>query len=283
MHPKTIERAARIICDIDGPFQRSGRELESLLRNAGWTNPPEYDGSARIHWLIEAMQERDDTAEIERLFCQVCSPVEYDDGMAAAQVMQREFNQVLAPEQLAISFWNGMPIMGHLSPDGNATVFTAPEELESRLQNLVSDSATVDWLLARVRETQICESNGAYVFALVGIGSFVEYLLLSVLSEWDRDIKINGFIDDHGKRIARERASLDLLIKTAHAKGWIQLDAKDFLYQVRQYRNLVHLRHQSETGLAPDGDTIMMCWAPVRAVINDLEATVIRLKASTAG
>ena len=282
MHPKTIERAARIMCDIDGPFERTGRELENLLRNAGWTDPPEYDGSARIPWVIDSMQERvDDQAAIERLLCQVCNPVEYDDGMASAQVTQQELNRALAMEQLTISFWNGKPVMGRLSPEGNAAVFSAPEELGSRLQNLISDSATVDWLLARVKETQICETNGAYIFALVGIGSFVEYLLLSVLSEWDLDIKVNGFMDDRGRRIARERAPLDLLIKMAHAKGWIQLDAKDFLDQVRQYRNLVHLRRQSETGLAPDADTVMMCWAPLRAVINDLEATANRITRTT--
>lgn len=275
MHQKTIERTARIICDLDGPFERSGRQLENLLRSSGWTDPPEYDGTARIPWLIDAMQERaNDQAAIERLFCQVCNPIEYDDGMASAEAVLQVINQALALEQLAISFWNGRPVMGSLGPDGNTTVFTAPAELETRLHNLIGDSAAVEWLLTRAKETQICETNGAFTFALVGIGSFVEYLLLSVLLEGDEDIKAYGFTDENGRRT--RRPSLDLLIRTAHAKGWIQLDAKDFLRQVREYRNFVHLRLQSESGLAPDGDTIMMCWAPVQAVINDLEAAAIR-------
>jgi len=275
MHQKTIERAAKIICDLGGPFERSGRDLESLLRSANWTDPPDYDGSPRIPWLIDAIQGRaSDQAEIERLFCQVCNPIEYDDGMTSAGAIVHALNQALALEHLAISFWNGRPVIAALSSDGNKTVFTAPAELDTRLHNLIGDSAAVEWLLARVKETQVCEANGAFTFALVGIGSFVEYLLLSVLSERDESIKAHGIIDDNG-RITR-RPSLDLLIRTAHAKGWIQLDAKDFLRQVREYRNLVHLRLQSETGLAPDADTIMMCWAPVQAVINDLEATVIR-------
>ncbi|HEX3959443.1 MAG TPA: hypothetical protein VHZ03_22895 [Trebonia sp.] len=276
MHQKTIERTARIICDIDGPFERSGRELEALLRDAGWADPPSYDGSARIPWLLEAMRERmNDPAAIERLFCQVCNPVEYDDGMASAGVMLQTLNEALALEQLAISFWSGRPVMGSVSPDGHTAVFSAPDELETRLPMLIADPAAIEWLLARVRETRICEENGAFTFALVGIGSFVEYLLLSVLAQWDEDIRVNGFIDDRGR--PTRRPSLELLVRTAHEKGWIQLDAKDFLRQVREYRNLVHLRLQSETGLAPDRDTIMMCWAPVRAVLNDLEATVVRL------
>ena len=223
MHRKTIERAARIIVDIDGQFERSGRDLERLLHSAGWTNPPEYDGSARIPWLIDVMQERAQAA-IERLFCQVCSPVEYDDGMASAGVILQALNQALALDHLAISFSNGRPVMGALSPDGNTTVFTAPEELETRLHSLIQDPITVEWLLARIKETQICEANGAFTFALVGIGSFVRAPLPSVLSERDEDIKAHGFIDDHGRNSDGHRS---ILIRTAHAKGWIQLDAKD--------------------------------------------------------
>jgi hypothetical protein len=48
MHQKTVERAARIICDIDGSFERSGRELENLIRASAWPDPPEYDGSPRV-------------------------------------------------------------------------------------------------------------------------------------------------------------------------------------------------------------------------------------------
>jgi hypothetical protein len=43
--PKTIDRLAQIICDIGGPFERRGWELEALLRNAGWDSPPFYDGT----------------------------------------------------------------------------------------------------------------------------------------------------------------------------------------------------------------------------------------------
>ena len=273
MHQKTVERAARIICDIDGSFERSGRELENLIRASGWPDPPEYDGSPRIPWLIEVMQEReDDTAAIERLFCQVCDPVEYDDGIASAQVVTTELNRVLALEHLTISFWQNTPVMAKLSPDGDHVVYTAPEQLDTRLRSIITDPATAEWLLARARETQVCERNGAFTFALIGIGSFVEYLLLSVLQQRDDYIKANGFRDKRGKLI--QRPSLDFLIQTAHARGWIELDAKDFLHQVREYRNLVHLRLQSETGLSPNADTIMMCWAPVRAVLNDLEVTI---------
>ncbi|GAB3434770.1 hypothetical protein GCM10027569_86230 [Flindersiella endophytica] len=60
------------------------------------------------------------------------------------------------------------------------------------------------------------------------------------------------------------------MINVAHEDGWIQIDAKEFAHVVRDYRNLVHPRHQLSKGLEPDRDTVAMCWAPALAVLNDL-------------
>ncbi|MEU6788826.1 hypothetical protein ABZ912_57410 [Nonomuraea angiospora] len=268
LDPKTIERVTRIICDIDGPFERRGWQLEALLRDAGWNDPPVYDGSSRVLWLTEAINSADQ-ASVERLICRVCHPLEYDeDGIESAELVRQEINQVLALQGLTVSQVAGQPVMARLGGDG--VVYTAPEELEPRLRAIIDDSATVDWLLERAEETRICEANGAYVFALIGMGSFVEYLLYTFLHQWDPDIKERGFTDPSGRRTTRP--SLDHLIKTAHSKGYIQLDRRDFMDRVRDYRNFVHLRHQTEKDLRPDRHTIMMCWGPIRAVLTDLEA-----------
>jgi hypothetical protein len=185
--------------------------------------------------------------------------------------MRKEVNKVLASEGLVVTAGQGNPLLGVLREDGDGISFSAPENLEPRLRRLLSDSDAVTWLVARAEETQICEQSGAYVFALVGIGSFVEHLLLCVLAERDPQIATQGIAAGNGKRIGLERASLDLLIRTTHSKGWIQLDAKDFMDKVRDYRNFAHLRQQRERSLVPDKDTVMLCWGPVRAILNDLE------------
>ncbi|MGI5268881.1 hypothetical protein ACQEUU_07015 [Nonomuraea sp. CA-218870] len=268
LDPKTIERIARIICDIDGPFERRGWQLEALLHNAGWNDPPIYDATSRITWLTEAIKNADH-ASVERLVCRVCHPLEYDDdSIESAELVRQEINQVLALQGLTVSYVAGQPVMAQL--DSAGVVYTAPEELEPRLRAIIHDSAAVEWLLERAEETRLCEANGAYVFALIGMGSFVEYLLLTFLREWDPEIKEKGFTDASGKRTTR--VSLDHLIRTAHAKGYIQLDRRDFMDKVRDYRNFVHLRHQTEKDLRPDRHTIMMCWGPIRAVLTDLEA-----------
>lgn len=274
LDPRTVQRIVATTCDIGGTFERSGRELEYLLKCAGWPDPPEYDGSPRVPWLLETLTDRQATSSaVESLIRRICDPIEYDDGESSAELIRQEVNRILRPEGLAVVIEHGKPLLGRLDEQRDKVTFSAPGDLEARLQQMIKDPDAVSWLVARAEETRICEQHGAYVFALVGIGSFVEHLLQCVLTEHDPDIRERGLALDNGKTISLDRASLELLIRTAHAKGWIQLDARDFLDKVRDYRNFVHLRRQRQSELSPDADTVMMCWGPVRAVLNDLETT----------
>lgn len=272
---RTVDRIAKIVVDIDGPFQRSGRQLEQLLRAAGWTQPPDYDGSPRIPWLVEALAERaNDRVDVEHFLCRICDPLEYDDGMAAAQQMQQEINRILAPEHLEISYIAGQPVIAELGHAGGGPVFISPDDLEVRLRRLIAEKKVVDVLLTRVVQSQKSESGGAYLLALFGIGSFVEGLLYSILTEQFPELLQHGFQGRDGKKITADRAGLALLIDTAHEKELIQLDAKNFIHPIRDFRNYIHPRNQMESAFMPDEDTVSMCWPPIQALLNDLDNSI---------
>ena len=275
---RTVERLAKLIVDTGGSFERSGRSLEQLLDDAGWSDAPEYDGSPRVPWLAEAlMARRDDPAAVERFLCRVCHPIEYDDdGPAAAEAIRTEVNRLLEPEGLAISTTGSQPVLAEVNQENAELVFSAPPDIERRVRAMSSDDNMVDLLLSRVTEAQIAEANRAYLLALIGIGSFIEGLLLAVLLEHDKESRERGFQDSRGRKYDADHVGLAVLIDTAHRKGWIQLDAKHFVDRVRDYRNFVHPRNQSAQGLRPDSDTLMMCWAPVRAILNDLETALAK-------
>jgi hypothetical protein len=272
---RTAERVARVIVDIGGPYERPSWQLERLLVSAGWQDPPMYDQvSSRVQWLSEQLLERKDQhADIERLLCQVCDPLEYDDGKASAEEFRTVLNAVLEAEGLVVSSTGGRPVLGILSSSGNP-VFAAPEDLDRRLRELIDDDDAVTLLMRRVQETLICESNGAHTMAIIGIGSFAEGLLYSVLTERDADIRQNGFPLENGRRIKPDQASLAFMINLAYGKGWIQLDARDFMHNVRQYRNFVHPRMELERQPQFDQESVNLCWAPVRALLNDLEENI---------
>ncbi|MCK9922562.1 hypothetical protein MXD61_11855 [Frankia sp. AgPm24] len=269
---------AKLACDIGGPYERAGWKVERLLRHAGWTDPPEYDGSSRVHWLIEEMQERREIhADIERLLCRLCDPMEYDDGVEAATVVQIELNRILEPERLIVSTAAGRPVLADLNALQLVPVFSAPSDLDRRLPPLIADEAMVTILLGRIAEVHACEAGKAYLLAVVGIGSFVEGLLFSVLTERDPVLLKDGFPGFAGQKgkTPAHRASLALLLSAAHKKGWIQIDAKEFMEKVREFRNYVHPRQQLESKFSPDEYTLGMCWGPVRAILNDLEVALV--------
>jgi len=269
---RTVERLAKVIVDIDGPYERKGWQLEELLNNAGWTDPPEYDGSARVPWLIDQMMERrDDRVTIERLLCRACDPLEYDEGMPTADEFRQIINQKLQPERLVVSYVGGRPVIGELSADGSSPLFSEPPELEKRIRHLIADEMTVDVLLKRVGETRICEQGGAHTMAIIGIGSIVEGMLLAILLERDDEARRHKFVDREERIVTERRPGLEMLIDTVHARGWIQLDAKKFIHEVRDFRNFIHPRKELAERPDFDADSVRLCWSPVHAILNDLE------------
>ncbi|WP_370946020.1 hypothetical protein AB5J62_44165 [Amycolatopsis sp. cg5] len=278
---RTVDRLAEVIVDMGGPYERKGYQLEELFRHAGLSEPPEYDGSPRIPWLKEQFTERQDNhPEIERLLCRVCDPIEYDDGMISAEGFRTVINEKLKPEQLVISYVGGRPVVTELGADGTTPMFTEPLKLEPRLRALIGDKQKVDTLMNRVKETRICENHGAYTMAVIGIGSIVEGFLLAILLERDEELRQKGFYDKRRKQLVKEdRATLEVMIDTAHTKGWIQLDAATFMHNVRNFRNFVHPRKENAEQPKFDKDTVMLCWAPVHALLNDLEETLVATSA----
>ncbi|HEX5120594.1 MAG TPA: hypothetical protein VFW65_35895 [Pseudonocardiaceae bacterium] len=268
---RTVERLARMIVDIGGPYERASWQLSQLLGGAGWADVPEYDGSPRVPWLAEQMiARRDNRADIEGLLCRVCDPLEYEDGMSAAAEFAETVNDILLAEQLAVSFVGPRPVVGAVGQDGERSGFAAPENLDGRLRHLVRGECATELLVRRAHEAVLCEQAGAYTMAIIGIGSFVEGLLYSLLTERDAAIRDHGFTVN-GRTVKPREAGLELMINTAHAKGWIQLDAKDFMHNVRRFRNFVHPSAELDKQPMFDEESVTLCWGPVKALLNDLE------------
>lgn len=272
LDPRTLDRIAALIVDFDGPLERHGWELEGLLQRAGWSPLPLYDGTPRVRWLAEALADRAaDHVDLERLLCRICDPLEYDGGMTDAAAVRDQLNQILQFERLAVTYVDDRPVLGELGGDGVVRL-TAPEDIERRLRSLISSEAVVDVLLARATQSAAAAKAGAHLLAVIGIGSFVEGLLFSVLIERFPELATSGFPTPGGKAVPAERVGLHQLIALAHQRGIIQHDAMNFMEPVRNYRNFIHPRHQLENDFSPDQDTVSLCWGPVHAVLNDLES-----------
>lgn len=262
---RTIERLADLICDLDGPNARSVRQLQRFLEGAGWDAP--YQGrQGRVPWLTETIKARNEDVEaIGALLRRVVDPREYDGSVAEAETFVAPMNELLAADGFEVGLDRGRPLVRRTHGDGERTSLQqvaaalASPELRATVRSLVSDPALADILTSRLDEVEAARNAGAFVLAIVGTGSFIEGLLDDVMKLRDPEIR------------KAETTSLDLLLKTAHRRGWIQPDAFEFSDIVRQYRNFVHPREQQKRGITPDADTVLMCWQPVLAVVNDLD------------
>ena len=252
---RTIDRLAEFICDLGGPRQRSVRQLQRFLEGAGWAAPYTGDGG-RVPWLVETIRRRnDDIDAITGLLSRVIDPREYGGDAVEAGSLVEPLNALLAPDGFVVGLEESRPFARAKSvSDSRADVEKVAAALSSpvlraRIRGLVSDNTLADVLVSRLDEVDAARSHGAYVLAIIGTGSLVEGLLDDVMRRRDPEIR------------SRPDTSLDILLTSAHARGWIQPDALDFSHIVRQYRNFVHPREQLRRKIVPDEDT-----APTRSL-----------------
>lgn len=261
---RTVDRLARLICDVGGAYERRPRELVKFVKAAGWEVT--YEGGARIPWLIETIQRHNDDSEaIEALLRRVVDPREYDEGMVAAQLFVTLLNDIVSADGLEVGHVGQRAVVRRVDDptdqnalDRVATQLASPE-LRATVRGLISDSAVADVLIARLDEVEAARRAGAYLLAVIGTGSFIEGLLDDVLRLRDKEAR------------SQTSTTLHWLLKRTHDRGWIQHDALTFSGYVREYRNFVHPREQLAHQFSPDADTVLLCWQPVLAMINDLD------------
>jgi hypothetical protein len=129
------------------------------------------------------------------------------------------------------------------------------------MEDLVRDPDLAAILQGRLDEARICERNGAWVSAIIMLGSLLEGVLLDAAA-----VRL-----PHPQKAPKDW-KLYTLIETAHEQKWIQRD-KRFGHLLREYRNLVHPNVQRELGVPPDKFTVETFRPVVNATLNDLAAT----------
>lgn len=255
----TLTELAALICGDDGPYYREGWKLEQLLRNAGWGEVEEYDRGSRRRWLLEQFEARKkDPGAIAALVRRVADSREYIGEPALAEETLRELNDLLAHEGFRVRTINGRAqIIDATAAD--APEHEAPVQLTTSVAALVADPTAAQALQRRLEETLACQEGGAYMAAVIMMGSLLEGVLVEVFAQ--RGTPMSG------------HTPFKQLISRAHQLGYIQADVEEFSQSLRDFRNLAHVHQQIQTGRAPDRDTARVCWWVVVAALNDLAAS----------
>ena len=130
---------------------------------------------------------------------------------------------------------------------------------------------------ARWLEAQRCQHAGAFLAAVIIMGSILEALLLARCSSSPSEAyQSHAAPKDRrtGASIAVHEWTLSTLIDVSVSKAWLKTDRGGFSHALRQSRNIVHPYQQAVSGANFDEGTCKVCWHVLNASVDDLLASI---------
>jgi hypothetical protein len=264
----TIEELSAFLTSNDGPRYLSVQKLRDFLGRAGITDIPGPEGMTRRDLARQALSSAD-SAELAIL--RLADPREFPGDTPAWEETLSELGKILRPESLTITHDDRRrPAIVPLTAQGDSQELRGIA-LKVSLDEVILDPALAAVAQDRLAEAERCQGAGAYMAAIIMLGSLLEGVLIAAIQE-----------RPHAElRRPIESTPLQDLINVAHKEHWIQFDAHRGSDILRQYRNLVHPRLQLAIGHHPDADTLDICRSVVNAALNDLAATTPRHPGAT--
>ncbi len=275
-----LEALAELICGsgvgagggyrTPGPYRTMG-QICKFFEAAGVQ--PQGESSTRKWFVLESLQAINGTEALERVLLRLTSPKEYKGDPEYTGAVIAGLNRVLQIEGLEITLVDWQPTLQEKVASAQpAESSERPFEEAPQFERLVPDGALAQILSSRWDEAEKCVGAGAYLSAVVMMGSVLEGVLLH---RAEQDPRTAGRAkcspkDRTGKVKPLREWGLTALIDVAQEVGWLQGDVHAFSHALRDYRNLVHPHKQRQDGACPDENTCLICWQVVKAAIDDL-------------
>lgn len=274
LNPKTLGAyLSDMTPEFHTPFPlREQPELGAFLRRSGVEFEVPEEIPDRKDFVLSLLTSINGTSELERLLIRLASPMENRVDSRAFDDRLTYLNDILYPEGLSVEIQGVEPKLMPLAVTTNRpekeTVFDAPPDFG----RLVQDEEMASMLEFRWEEAQRCVQAGAYLAAVVMMGSLLEGALLAKLKHPEEANSANSTPFD-AKREQTKRFrdwGLSAMIDVAHEKGWIRGDVKAFSHAIRNYRNLVHPAAESAKSERPNRGTCDLSRQAVELAIRDL-------------
>ncbi len=152
-------------------------------------------------------------------------------------------------------------------------IFKGPDL--TKITNTMPDLEAI--IQARWLEAQRCQHAGAYLAAVIIMGSILEALLLARSSMNPADAyRAAAAAKDRstGKTLALHDWSLNALIDVSVSQSWLKTDRGKFSHALRESRNIVHPYEHARSGANFDEATCKVCWQVLNASVEDLLASI---------
>ena len=159
----------------------------------------------------------------------------------------------------------GEPFSANSTPDDE---FLNKEFDIPNIQKLPVDFAVYEIIEDRVREAQLCLSNGAHLSVIFQCGSVLEAVLLGAAqNEPKRFNRSYKSPRQHDKVKRFQDWKLSEFIDVACDIGLLVPDVQKFCHGLRDFRNYIHPYEQMASGFKPDEHTAKICFQVLKAAL----------------
>ncbi|WP_148205069.1 hypothetical protein [Candidatus Methylacidiphilum infernorum] len=261
----TLHSLAGIICSIEDP---GPLWVMTIKRHSN------ADRDALQEWICQTLLTASQfPGNIENTILSLADPRGYGGDPKKVEEVVTKLNKMLIVEGYEIKLDGIKPQLidrepGLIKDPENPLGFLDPPDFTP----LTNDQLLRDILHERWIEVRKCVDSGAYVAALVMMGSLLEGVLLAVAEANPEEANRSSASPKDRKGQPKDFCdwTLNDLINVAHKRGWIRKHVNDFSRILREYRNIVHPKKQREMEMQPDKDTCTICWGVVRAAVNNV-------------
>jgi hypothetical protein len=264
-------------------YQRPGYPKDFLARigltkagGAPWTEGTADQAYAVLHSLNEGSTGDLVAKEIEQILLRLVSPLEYANNMVDVNNARNKLNHWLQAEELKLVLDGVRPRLQELA--STPTIVTAGRKVSFQreqapdFRKFVTDDPLSKILSFLWEEAQRCIEGGAYLAAVLMMGSILEGVLLHVIESKIATANATKAApkDKTGKPKPIHEWTLNNFIEVAHELRWLGADVTRFSHALRESRNFVHPHKQRQEKSTPDFDTAVITWHVVRAAVSDL-------------
>ncbi len=260
-----------------GPY-RSMSKIHAFFDRADVE--PQGQSSTRKWFVLESLDvlncdQQGDLlpASLAQVLLRLGDPREYRGDAETTRAVISHLNSTLKVEGLEIVLYRITPRIQETTPGLAPPKPQQPARVPApNFQILVTDSLLAEIIAFRWDEAQRCVEGGAFLSAVVMMGSVLEGVLLAK-AEADRTEVCRASRapkDKTGKVRPLRDWNLNALIDVAHEMRWLGGDVKRFSHALRESRNIIHPYVERAVSERPDSDTCRICWPVVRAAVADL-------------
>jgi hypothetical protein len=145
----------------------------------------------------------------------------------------------------------------NLEPDHGILRLAEPVELDGRFARLRLEPALVANLQQRWREMEICAAGGAYLAAIILLGSLLEGVLLATLQQRKPDAMRSPMAPKERNLNSKTVKPMTDWTLQEYISVSVDIDlvprsVEKHVHELRDTRNLVHPRKQWESGITVD-------------------------------